>query len=80
MKNREGVSFWFLSFSFLFSFFNYSRAKSCIIDDAFCLHIVVTKCMNWIHPEQGALLRMCHFDDLLDPSGIICAFLILCCL
>jgi len=36
--------------------------------------------MNWINPEQGAFLRMCHFDDVLDPSGIICAFLILCCL
>jgi len=23
-------------------------------------------------------LSMCHFDDLLDPSGIICTFLILC--
>jgi len=36
--------------------------------------------MNWIHPEQGAFLRMCHFDDVFDSSGIICAFLILCCL
>jgi hypothetical protein len=44
--------------------------------------------MNWIHlrmyeldpTEQGALLRMCHFDDVLDQSGIICTFLILCCL
>ena len=41
---------------------------------------MVIKCMNWIHPQQRALLRMCHFDDMLDPSGIICAFLILCCL
>ena len=23
---------------------------------------------------------MCHFDDMLDATGIICAFLILCCL
>ena len=23
---------------------------------------------------------MCHFDNLLDPFGIFCAFLILCCL
>ena len=22
---------------------------------------------------------MCHFDDVLDLTGIICAFLILCC-
>ena len=36
--------------------------------------------MNRIHPEQGAVWRMCHFDDVLDPSGIICAYLILCCL
>ena len=40
---------------------------------------MVTKCINCLHPEQ-ALLQMCHFDDILDPSGIICAFLILCCL
>jgi len=54
-------------FSFAFfhvSFFNYSRAKSCVINCDFCGHSVVTKCMNWIHPEQGVLLRMCHFDDV----------------
>ena len=39
---------------------------------------VVTKHMNWIHREQGAFLRMCHFDDVLDQSGIICTFLIVC--
>jgi hypothetical protein len=64
----------------LFIYFYYSRAKSCIIDCAFCKHIVVTTYTNWIHPKQGALLSMCHFDYLLDPSGRFCAFLILCCL
>ena len=43
---------------FPFYFFNYSRTKICIIDDAFSGHSVVTKCMNWIHPEQGAVLRV----------------------
>jgi len=41
----------------------------------FFLCTVVTKCTTWIHPEQGALLRMCHVDDVLDPSGIICCLL-----
>jgi len=35
--------------------------------------------MKWIHPEQGALLRMCHFDGVLDTSGIVYAFLITRC-
>jgi hypothetical protein len=35
--------------------------------------------MNWIHSEQGTLLRMCHFDEVLDPFGIMCACLILSC-
>ena len=25
---------------------------------------MVTKFSNWIHPEKGALLRMCHFNDV----------------
>ena len=79
----------------LVSFFNYSGAKSCIIGCAFCWLSVVRKWIcriidcafcwlsvvkKWIHPDKGALLRICHFDDMLDPSGIICAFLILSCL
>ena len=30
----------------------------------------MTKYVNCIHPEQGAFLGMCHFDDVLDPCGI----------
>ena len=76
-EKQEGF-FILLSFLYLSLIIPQLKVVSLIV--LFCWHSVVTKCTNWIHPEQGSLLRMCHSDDVLDPSGIIRAFLILCCL